>query len=149
MKTAIIIVLGLAILATVIGVSVYRTNQVFALRAMTSIPVLALTDLAEGVDYRLESFQPFILRKDTHLNEAYMVIVRSDKLPVSSYNHLAALVVAKQLVEICPADSTQSASATVTTVISEGEGGMTRILHLRPQYLCTEPEPRSIPAGIY
>lgn len=146
MKTkASIIMLGLGVLALFIWFIADRVNQ----DGKSSIPVLALTNLAEDVDYRLESFQTVMLSQGTYVNEAYMVIVSSDNLPVTSYNHWVAVVVAKQLVEICPADSNQPASARVTTVVSEG--GQTRMLHLRPRYLRPDNEPRpllaALPAG--
>ncbi|MFA6271730.1 MAG: hypothetical protein WC693_01295 [Patescibacteria group bacterium] len=138
----------LAFFAILLGIGsslVYR-QQIKNLRAF-SIPVVTLSDLVEGEEYRLESFVTVNLLKNKYANAAYIVMISSDNL--SSYCGKAMLVVAKQLVEIYPADSTRPATATVTTVVSEGS--RTRVLQLRPQHLRPDPEPRdllaTLPAG--
>ncbi|MFA6525055.1 MAG: hypothetical protein WCT33_02145 [Patescibacteria group bacterium] len=125
-----------------IGSSLVYRQQIKNLRAY-SIPVIGLSQLTEG-EYRLESFLTVNLLKNKYANTAYMVSISSDNL--SSYNGRAILVVAKQLVEICPADSTRPATAVVTTVVSEGS--RTRVLKIHPRHLRPENEPRALLAAL-
>jgi hypothetical protein len=142
-KSVTILVFGLAVLAIVIVLCSQSVDRKYTLRA-TSIPVLAIADLVEKVEYQLESFQTVDLIRDGVGNQAYQVLISDANF--TSYNGMAILVVAKQLVEICPADSTQPAVAWVTTVVSEG--GQTRILHLRPRHLRPDSESRALLAAL-
>lgn len=136
---SLLIVVGLLVVSGVFNV-VQHNQQ--AQTEQASIPVLALSQLAEGEQYQLESFRSVSFTQDGYVNDAYLVLIstKQEGQVLPGYNGFAGLVVSKQLVDINPAASDQSVqTATVATVVSEGN--RTRILRLCPTHVRPDPAP--------
>ncbi|MBU2228877.1 hypothetical protein KJ810_00550, partial [Patescibacteria group bacterium] len=112
---SLLIVVGLLAVSGVFNV-VQHSQQ--AQTEQASIPVLALSQLAEGEQYQLESFRSVSFTQDGYVNDAYLVLIstKQEGQVLPGYNGFAGLVVSKQLVDINPAASDQVQTATVATV---------------------------------
>ncbi|MBU2228913.1 hypothetical protein KJ810_00735 [Patescibacteria group bacterium] len=135
---SLLIVVGLLVVSGVFNV-VQHNQQ--AQTEQASIPVLALSQLAESEQYHLEAFRSVSFTQNGYTNDAYLVLVstRQEGQVLPGYNGFAGLVVSKQLVDINPAASDQVQTATVATVVSEGN--RTRILCLCPTHVRPDPAP--------